>query len=49
MLDLDLWPAYSATMNILGFDGLHAPDWVTESSDETIKILKEALVKIGEL
>ena len=49
MLELDLWPAYSASMNMLGFEGLHAPDWVTESSEETRKILKDALIKIGEL
>ena len=49
MLELDLWPAYSAAMNILGFNGLHAPDWVTESSEETKETLKSALIRIGEL
>lgn len=49
MLGWDLWPAYSAAMNLLGWEGLHAPDWVTPSSHETIALVKEEMERIGEL
>ena len=49
MLGWDLWPAYSAAMNLLGWEGLHAPDWVTESSPEIIALVKEEMQRIGEL
>jgi len=49
MLGWDLWPAYSAAMNLLGWEGLHAPDWVTPSSDEIIAQVKAEMERIGEL
>ena len=49
MLGWDLWPAYSAAMNLLGWEGLHAPDWVTESSHGIIALVKEEMQRIGEL
>ena len=49
LLGWDLWPAYSAAMNLLGWEGLHAPDWVTESSPEIIALVKEEMQRIGEL
>lgn len=49
MLGWDLWPAYSAAMNLLGWEGLHAPDWVTESSPEIIALVKAEMERIGEL
>ena len=45
----DLWPAYSAAMNLLGFEGIHAPDWITPISEETAEMLRAEMVKIGEL
>jgi len=45
----DLWPAYSAAMNLLGFEGLHAPDWVTPISEDTMAQLVAEMKKIGEL
>ena len=45
----DLWPAFSATMNILGFEGFFAPDWATEVSEEIKNEIREELVKIGEI
>ena len=47
--ELDLWPAFSAAMNMLGFEGIHAPDWYTEVSEETKNTIREAMIKIGEL
>ena len=49
MLGWDLWPAYSAAMNLLGWEGLHAPDWVTPSSPEIIALVKAEMERIGEL
>ena len=49
LLGWDLWPAYSAAMNLLGWEGLHAPDWVTESSPEVVALVKEEMQRIGEL
>ncbi|MDO4488710.1 MAG: dihydrodipicolinate synthase family protein [Eubacteriales bacterium] len=49
LLELDLWPAYSAAMNLLGFEGIHAPDWITESDDEVIAAVKAEMERIGEL
>ena len=49
LLGWDLWPAYSAAMNLLGWEGLHAPDWVTESSPEIVALVKEEMQRIGEL
>lgn len=45
----DLWPAFSAAMNILGFPGTHCPDWTTEVSGETRAEIRRELEKIGEL
>ena len=49
LLGWDLWPAYSAAMNLLGWEGLHAPDWVTPSSPEVIVLVKAEMERIGEL
>jgi hypothetical protein len=36
-------------MNLLGWEGLHAPDWVTPSSAEIIALVKAEMERIGEL
>ena len=48
-IEWDLWPAFSATMNILGYPGFHCPDWSTEVSEEIREEIKAELIKIGEL
>ena len=48
-LTCDLWPAYTAAMNLLGFEGLHAPDWCTAVSGETKNAIRDFMVSIGEL
>ena len=47
--DCDLGPAFSAAMNLLGFEGLHAPDWVSPVSEETKDRIRAELIRIGEL
>ena len=49
MLGWDLWPAYSAAMNLLGWEGLHAPDWTTPADAELIALVKADMERIGEL
>ena len=49
MLGWDLWPAYSAAMNLLGWEGLHAPDWTAEASEEIVALVKAKMERIGEL
>ena len=48
-INWDLWPAYSAAMNILGFSGFHAPDWAEEVSDEVKEEIRSMMHKIGEV
>ncbi len=45
----DLWPSYSAAMNLLGFDGMHGPDWCTAVSAQTISEIRGFMTRIGEL
>ena len=45
----DLWPAYCAAMNLLGWEGIHAPDWITEPSAEIFALVKAEMERIGEL
>jgi hypothetical protein len=49
MLGWDLWSAYSAAMNLLGCEGLHAPDWTEKASDEVFALVKAEMERIGEL
>ena len=48
-LEWDLWPAFSAAMNLLGCEGSHGPDWMTPASAETIALVKAEMERIGEL
>ena len=45
----DLWPAYSTTMNLLGYEGIHCPDYCPPIKQEFVPQIREMLVKIGEL
>lgn len=45
----DLMPAYSTTMNLLGYEGNFAQDYMSPIKDEYIEQLREELVRIGEL
>ena len=48
-LGWDLWPAYSVTMNMLGYEGRHCPDYNAPVKEEYIPQIREMLIKIGEL
>ena len=45
----DLWPSFTAAMNLLGYDGDFAPDYMSEVSDKIIKNVKEEMIRIGEI
>ena len=36
-------------MNLLGWEGLHAPDWTKEASPEVVTLVKAEMERIGEL
>ena len=44
----DLWPSFTAAMNLLGYEGYFGPDYVSEIKDGYIAEIREELVKIGE-
>ena len=48
MLTLDLMPAYSAAMNLLGCKGIFNQDYCTPYSESVKASMKEAMTKIGE-
>ena len=45
----DLWVAFSTAMNLLGYEGSFAPDYISPIKEEYIAEIKEELIKIGEL
>lgn len=45
----ELWVAFSAAMNLLGYEGDFAPDYVPSIKEEYIEEIREELVRIGEL
>jgi len=49
MFGWDFWGAYSASMNLLGWEGLHAPDWTEEAGPEVVALVKAEMERIGEL
>lgn len=48
-LGWDLWPAYSTTMNLLGYDGCHCPDYCSPIKATYVPEIEKMLQKIGEL
>ncbi len=45
----DLWPSFSTAMNLLGYEGNFAIDYVSPIKEEYIEEIKNELVRIGEL
>ena len=44
----DLWPSFTAAMNLLGCEGNFGPDYISEIKDGYIAEIREELIKIGE-
>lgn len=45
----DLWPSFSIAMNLLGYEGNFAPDFVPPIKKEYIAEIRDELIRIGEL
>jgi len=45
----NLWPAFSMAMNLLGYEGNFAPDYVSPIEEKYIQEIKDELIRIGEL
>ncbi len=45
----DLWPAYSTTMNLLGYEGTHCPDYCSPINEKFVPEIRDMLEKMGEL
>ena len=44
----DLWPSYTAGMNLLGYAGSFGPDYVAPFKEEYREALAELMRRIGE-
>lgn len=45
----DLWPSFTAAMNMLGYEGLWGPDYVTPVSAQYVEDIRAEMKRIGEL
>ena len=45
----NLWPSFTVAMNLLGYEGDYAPDYVSPIQPEYIDEIKQELIRIGEL
>ncbi|MBE6983834.1 MAG: dihydrodipicolinate synthase family protein [Ruminococcaceae bacterium] len=45
----DLWPSFSTAMNMLGYEGNFAPDYISSIQEKYIPEIREELIRIGEL
>ncbi len=44
----DLWPSFSVAMNLLGYDGNFAPDYVSPIKEQYIAEIRAEMLRIGE-
>lgn len=45
----DLWPSFTAAMNILGYEGNFSPDYVSEIKEAAYNNVYSEMIKIGEI
>ena len=45
----DLWPCYDAAMNMLGYEGRHAPDICNDIKPGNVERVRREMERIGEL
>ena len=45
----ELWACFSTAMNMLGYDGNHAPDYIPEVNEAVVPKIREMMIRIGEL
>lgn len=44
----DLWPSFSVAMNLLGYEGNFAPDYVSPIKEQYISDIRAEMIRIGE-
>ncbi len=44
----DLWPSYTAAMNLLGYEGSYGPDYVPEIRADYTEAIRQEMIRIGE-
>ena len=44
----DLWPSYTAAMNVLGYEGSYGPDYAGVLPAKEQQIIRQALTAMGE-
>ena len=45
----DLWPSFTAAMNMLGYEGNFSPDYVSEITESAYNNIRNEMIKIGEI
>lgn len=45
----DLWPSFTAAMNLLGYEGIYGPDYVAEVQSASVEEIRQEMNRIGEL
>ena len=45
----DLWPSFTAAMNLLGYEGLFGPDYVAAVQATSVEEIRQEMNRIGEL
>lgn len=45
----DIWPSFTAAMNMLGYEGDFAPDYVSDIKEESFAAVRTEMIRIGEL
>lgn len=44
----DLWPSFTAAMNLLGYEGSYGPDYVSEIQAGYLEAIRQEMIRIGE-
>lgn len=44
----DLWPSFTAAMNLLGYEGSYGPDYVSEIQEGYSEAIRQEMLRIGE-
>lgn len=44
----DLWPSFTAAMNLLGYEGIFGPDYVAEVQPASVEEIRQEMNRIGE-
>ena len=44
----DLWPSFTAAMNLLGYEGSYGPDYVSEIQEGYPEAIRQEMLRIGE-